>query len=42
MFDKLEDLLLRYQELLHELSEPAVINDPVSYTHLAERYNCIG
>lgn len=34
MFDKLEDLLLRYQELLHELSEPAVINDQNRYRKL--------
>ena len=40
MFDKLEDILFRYDEVLKELSEPEVLNDasryqkPVSYTHL--------
>ena len=27
MFDKLEDTLLRYEEVLNELSEPDVLND---------------
>ena len=42
MFDRLEDLLIRYEELMSELSEPDVANNPerfrklmtVSYTHL--------
>lgn len=34
MFDKLEDLLLSYQELVNELSEPAVINDQARYQKL--------
>ena len=29
MFDKLEDLLIRFEELMSELSEPDVANDPV-------------
>mgnify|MGYP006893753527 CR=1 FL=1 len=33
MFDKLEDILFRYDEVLKELSEPEVLN-AVSYTHL--------
>ena len=28
MFDKLEDTLVRYEELMSELSEPDVANDP--------------
>lgn len=28
MFDKLEDLLIRYEELMSELSEPDVANNP--------------
>ena len=27
MFDKLEDILFRYDEVLKELSEPEVLND---------------
>ena len=44
MFDKLDDLLVRFEELLNELGEPGVTDDPahfqklmkepVSYTHL--------
>ena len=30
MFDKLEDLLIRYEELMSELSEPDVANNPPS------------
>ena len=30
MFDKLEDLLIRFEEIMGELQEP----DAVSYTHL--------
>ena len=33
MFDKLEDILFRYDEVLKELSEPEVLND-------ASRYLC--
>mgnify|MGYP006922486110 CR=1 FL=1 len=28
MFDKLEDLLIRFEEILSELQEPDVVNDP--------------
>ena len=28
MFDKLEDTVARYEELMNELSEPDVANDP--------------
>ena len=27
MFDKLDDLLLRYEDLMNELNEPSVVND---------------
>lgn len=31
MFEKLEDLLLRYEEVLQSLSDPAVLQDPETY-----------
>ncbi len=34
MFDKLEDLLIRYEELMSELSEPEVANDPNRFRRL--------
>ena len=34
MFDKLEDLLVRYEELMSELSEPDVANDAVRFRKL--------
>ena len=34
MVDKLEDLLIRYEELMSELSEPDVANDPVRFRKL--------
>lgn len=34
MFDKLEDILLRYEEVLNELSEPDVLNDQTRYQKL--------
>lgn len=34
MFDKLEDLLVRYEELMSELSEPDVANDAVRFRNL--------
>ena len=34
MFDKLEDLLIRFEELMSELSEPDVANDPVRFRKL--------
>ena len=34
MFDKLEDTLLRYEEVLNELSEPDVLNDQKKYQRL--------
>ena len=34
MFDKLEDLLVRYEEIMSELSEPDVANDQKRYRSL--------
>ena len=34
MFDKLEDLLHRYEEIMNELSEPGVANDQKRFTAL--------
>ena len=34
MFDKLEDLLIRYEELMSELSEPDVANNPERFRKL--------
>ena len=37
MFDKLEDLLIRYEEIMGELQEPDVVNDPVTFPQADER-----
>ena len=34
MFDKLEDLLQRFEEVLNELSEPSVTSDQKRFTAL--------
>ena len=34
MFDRLEDLVIRYQEVMGELQEPDVANDPERYRKL--------
>ncbi len=39
MFDKLEDLLIRFQEILDELNEPSVINDQARYRKLMKEQN---
>lgn len=40
MFDKLEDLLIRFEELLNELNEPGVAGDPARFQKLMkERSN---
>ena len=31
MFDKLDDLLVRFEELLNELGEPGVTDDPGTF-----------
>ena len=39
MFDKLEDLLIRYEELMSELSEPDVANNPERFRKLMKEQN---
>ena len=34
MFDRLEDLVIRYQEVMGELQEPDVANDPERFRKL--------
>ena len=34
MFDRLEDLVIRYQEVMGELQEPDVANDPERFRRL--------
>ncbi|MDR1699624.1 MAG: peptide chain release factor 1 [Lachnoclostridium sp.] len=42
MFDRLEDILLRYQDLLNELSEPEVIQDQERYRKLMKEQTELG
>ena len=37
MFDKLEDLLIRYEEIMGELQEPDVANDQGTVSEADER-----
>ena len=37
MFDRLEDLLIRYEEVMGELQEPDVANDPEQISETDER-----
>ena len=39
MFDKLEDLLLRFEDVLNELQEPSVVNDQVRFRKLMKEQN---
>lgn len=39
MFDRLEDLLIRYEELMSELQEPDVANDPARFRKLMKEQN---
>ncbi len=39
MFDKLEDLLIRFQEIQNELSEPTVTNDQARFRKLMKEQN---
>lgn len=39
MFDKLEDLLLRYEELQNELGDPNVVNDQARFRRLMKEQN---
>ncbi|BBF44327.1 peptide chain release factor 1 [Lachnospiraceae bacterium KM106-2] len=34
MFDKLEDIVMRYQDVINELNEPSVVNDQVKFRQL--------
>ena len=34
MFDRLEDLLIRFEEIMSELNEPSVINDQARFQKL--------
>lgn len=42
MFDKLEDLLIRYQELTDELNDPNVVNDQARFRKLMKEQNDLG
>lgn len=42
MFDKLEDLLIRFQELMDELNEPGVVNDQARFRKLMKEQNDLG
>lgn len=39
MFDKLEDLLIRFEELIEELNDPGVINDQTRFRKLMKEQN---
>ena len=39
MFDKLEDLLLRFEDVLNELNEPSVVNDQARFRRLMKEQN---
>jgi peptide chain release factor 1 len=39
MFDKLEDLVLRYEELMNELNDPAVVNDQNRFKKIMKEQN---
>ena len=37
MFDKLDDILIRFEEILNELNDPAVVNDQQKFRKLIAR-----
>lgn len=39
MFDRLEDILLRFEEILQELNEPSVVNDQQKFRKLMKEQN---
>ena len=41
MFDKLEDLLIRYEEIMGELQEPDVVNDQSRFRKLMKEQNAL-
>jgi len=42
MFDKLEDLLIRFQEIVEELNDPSVVNDQNRFRKLMKEQNDLG
>jgi len=42
MFDKLEDLLIRFQEIVEELNDPRVVNDQNRFRKLMKEQNDLG
>lgn len=34
MFDRLDDILIRFEELLHELGDPVLTSDPEKFRRL--------
>ena len=42
MFDKLEDILARYESVLEQLSDPDVLNDQAKYTALMKEQSDLG
>lgn len=41
MFDKLEDLLIRFDELLNMLNDPSVIGDPQRFQKLMKEQSSL-
>ena len=39
MFDKLDDLLVRFEELLNELGEPGATDDPAPFQKLTKEHS---
>ena len=39
MFDKLDDILIRYQQVMEELNDPAVVNDQARFRKLMKEQN---
>ena len=41
MFDRLEDLIIRYEEIMSELSEPDVANNPNRFRQLMKEQSSL-
>ena len=39
MFDKLDDILVRFEEVLKELNDPSVVNDQQKFRKLMKEQN---
>ena len=39
MFDRLEDLVLRYEELMNELNSPDIVNDQTKFRKVMKEQN---